>query len=108
MIINKPYTNSEYANLVVYCEENHCHIEDKGDYLESVENIPFVPTHEYIRQQRLEYRKNNIDDKTAERSRKIANGSWTTDDEEDYLAFDAEITAWIEENLPYPDEESKI
>jgi len=52
MIINKPYTDKEYADLAVYCNENNCHIEDKGDYLESVENEPYIPTDEEQRQNR--------------------------------------------------------
>ncbi len=36
MIVNKPYTNKEYADLAVYCNQNGLIIEDKGDYLESV------------------------------------------------------------------------
>lgn len=108
MIINKPYTDEQYADLAIYCNENNCHIVDQGEYLESVENAPFIPTYEYIRQQRQEYRRINIDDRTAERSRKIANGSWTDADEEDYLELDREVTDWIEENLPYPDEESYL
>ena len=38
MRLNKPYTDKDYADLVVYCNANNCHIEDKGDYLESVSN----------------------------------------------------------------------
>lgn len=38
MKLNKPYTNKEYADLAVYCNENNCHIVDKGDYLESEQN----------------------------------------------------------------------
>lgn len=66
---------------------------------------PYVPTHEDIRQQREKYRQEHIDGKTAERSRRMANNSWTEEDEQEYLALDAEITQWIEENLPYPVEE---
>ena len=51
---------------------------------------------------RINYRREHIDDQTAERSRKMANGTWTDEDEQNYLALDAEVTAWIEENLPYP------
>ena len=40
MRIDKPYTNKQYADLAVYCNENNCHIHDAGDYLESVENVP--------------------------------------------------------------------
>lgn len=36
MIVKKPYTNKEYADLAVYCNENGKIIEDKGDYLEAV------------------------------------------------------------------------
>ena len=36
MIVTKPYTDEQYADLAVYCNENDCYIEDKGDYLESV------------------------------------------------------------------------
>lgn len=36
MIVNKPYTNKEYADLAVYCNQNGLVIEDKGEYLESV------------------------------------------------------------------------
>ena len=61
-----------------------------------------APTKEDIKQLRKEYRQAHIDDNTAERSRKIANGSWTEEDEAAYLALDAEVTAYIEENLPYP------
>lgn len=56
MIIKKPYTNKEYADLAVYCNKNDCHIEDKGDYLESVKNPePSIEEqNEKIRQQRQE------------------------------------------------------
>lgn len=37
MIIKKPYTNKQYAELAVFCNKNGLIIEDKGDYLESVE-----------------------------------------------------------------------
>lgn len=54
MKIKKPYTNKEYADLAVYCNENNCHIEDKGDYLESVQNVLPEPTNEEQRQNRAE------------------------------------------------------
>ena len=38
MILNKPYTDHEYADLASYCNDNNCYIEDKGSYLESVKN----------------------------------------------------------------------
>ena len=36
MIIKKPYSNKEYADLAVYCNKNGLIIDDKGDYLEAV------------------------------------------------------------------------
>lgn len=74
-------------------------------YLQGYAPEPTPPTHEEVRQMRIEYRRNHIDDQTSERSRKQANKTWTDEDEADYLALDAEVTAYIEENLPYNDEE---
>jgi len=61
-----------------------------------------APTYEEQKEARENYRKEHIDSKTAMRSRKMANGTWTEEDEQAYLELDAEVTAWIEENLPYP------
>ena len=52
MIVNKPYTRQQYAELASYCNTNDCHIEDKGDYLESVPNEPPAPTEEEQRKNR--------------------------------------------------------
>ena len=65
MIVNKPYTNKEYANLAVYCNNNNCHIEDKGDYLESVENNIHIPTDEEQRQNRERAYAQEVDNITA-------------------------------------------
>lgn len=96
----------EYTQVAEWCNEGQeYHIEEQGEYYEVVKNPePLPPTHEQIRQMRIEYRREHIDDKTAERSRKQANGTWTDKDESAYLALDAEVTEWIEQNLPYPDE----
>lgn len=37
MILNKPYTRKQYADLAAYCNENNLIIVDRTDYLESVE-----------------------------------------------------------------------
>lgn len=96
----------QYAEVAAWCNEGgQYHIEETELYYETVENpAPLPPTHEDIRQARIAYRRSHIDDQTAERSRKMANQTWAEDDEAAYLALDAEVTAWIEENLPYPDE----
>ena len=59
------------------------------------------PTHDEISKIREEYRKANIDSKTAERTRRQANGTWTTEDEQAYLDLDTEVTSYIEEHFPY-------
>jgi hypothetical protein len=71
-----------------------------GEYLLKSE-IP-APTKDDIKQMRIDYRHTHIDNQTLERNRKMANGTWTQEDEAEYLALDAEVTAYIEENLPYP------
>lgn len=57
MKLNKPYTNTQYADLAVYCNKNGLVIEDKGDYLEAVN--PPEPTDEEkqarVRQVRNQY-----------------------------------------------------
>ena len=60
------------------------------------------PTHDEVSKMREEYRKEHIDSKTAERSRKMANQTWTADDERAYLDLDAKVTEYIEMFLPYP------
>ena len=95
----------EYTAVAEWCNENQEYMIVETELYYEVQPIPaYVPTHEDIRQARIQYRREHIDDQTAERSRKQANETWTDDDEAAYLALDAEVTAWIEENLPYPEE----
>jgi len=99
------------SDVATFCNsDDKCHIEEiepeNGHRrFQIVETIQPAPTREEIKQQRKQYRETHIDDETAERSRCMANGTWTAEDEQAYLALDAEVTAWIEENLPYPEEE---
>ena len=70
MIVNKPYTNKEYADLAVYCNRNNCHIVDRGDYLESVENpAPLPPTEEEQRENRARAYQAEVDPITSHISR---------------------------------------
>lgn len=96
----------EYAEVAQWCNEtDEYHIEDDGTYYKVVKNPePLPPTWEEIDKARCEYRKSHIDDRTIARMRKQANGTWTEKDEQDYLALDAEVTAYIEEHYPYPEE----
>ena len=61
-----------------------------------------APTYNDIEKARIAYRHEQIDDETLCRLRKQANGTWTQEMEDAYLALDAEVTAYIEEHLPYP------
>lgn len=65
MKLNKPYTNKEYADLAVYCNENGLILEDKGDYLEAV-NPPEKPVEQKeaeVRAVRNQYLKQYVDDR---------------------------------------------
>ena len=52
MIVNKPCTNKEYADLATYCNENGMIIADRGNYLESVYPTEIPPTEEQQREAR--------------------------------------------------------
>ena len=104
--LQKPYTDKERNDFIVKYNHNQCYeIEETDEALLAIQPDPHVPTYEEIEKAREDYRKKHIDSKTLERQRKQANGTWTDEDEQAYLALDAEVTAWIEENLPYPVEE---
>lgn len=96
----------EYSEVAEWCDENGEYtIEDDGTYYKVVKlPEPTPPTDEEIRQMRVKYRREHIDNQTAERSRKMANGTWTEEEEQAYLELDAEVTAYIEEHYPYNEE----
>lgn len=101
------YLDENYSDAVAWCDENNATIkeiepDEKGRRFQIVAIEPYIPTHDDISRQREEYRKKKIDSKTTERSRRQANKTWTDEDEQAYLALDAEVTAYIEEHYPYP------
>ncbi|HCU58446.1 MAG TPA: hypothetical protein DIC64_00510 [Alphaproteobacteria bacterium] len=108
MKLNKPYTSKQYADLAVYCNENNCHIEDKGDYLESVKNPPLPePTDDEQRQNRAAAYQAEVDPITAhiERLRDEAEP-----DEVKIAELIAERTKKVEEikqKFPYKNGEEK-
>ena len=107
--IKKPKTKEcEVINQVeaknLGWEQNNVEFAYDGKfYLEGYAPVKPAPTHDEVSEMRKQYRRDNIDDKTAERSRKQANGSWTAEDEQEYLDLDEEVTAYIEEHFPYND-----
>ena len=97
----------EYTPAAIWCNENNGTMKEIepdniGRRFQILELQPYVPTHDDIKKEREYYRKTHIDSKTAERSRRQANKTWTDEDEQAYLALDAEVTAYIEEHYPYP------
>lgn len=103
MRIDKPYTREEYADLAVYCNENNCHIEDKGDYLESVANPePTIEQqNEQIRQQRQARYVAESDPIRLNYDEALARGEETAEQlKQDWLASKDKIR----EELPYIEE----
>ena len=98
-------TDTEYYQSIGMTEMDVEQAYDGNWYLVGYAPEKPAPTYEEIDKAREEYREQHIDKRTKARVRKMANGTWTEQDEQEYLALDAEVTAWIEENLPYPEEE---
>ena len=98
-----PELEEEEKKVAEWCNQNQEYrINDDDEYIFVEKKVPHILTYEEVKQSRINYRKENIDDITLERQRKTANGTWTSEDESAYLRLDAEVTAWIEENLSYP------
>ena len=103
--IGDKLTKENYTQGAIWCNENNATIEEiDGEYVIVAIPEPEPLTREQINDLRIAYRKEKIDDRTIARMRKQANGTWTEADEAEYLALDAEVTAYIEENYPYPEE----
>lgn len=107
MIVNKPYTNKEYADLAVYCNQNNCHIEDRGDYLESVENpAPLPPTKEEQEQKRANAYQQEVDPITSHIQR-LRDEEQTEEIVQEIKDLQEERNIKVEEiktRYPYPDE----
>lgn len=104
MIVNKPYTNKEYADLASYCNENDCHIEDKGNYLESVPNEHPAPTHDEISEMRAEAYRQEVDPITCHIQR-LQDEEQTPEIEQEIAELKQERSSKVEEikeRYPYP------
>ena len=102
--IGQIFEGSYSPDVAVWCNANNAYIDVIGDHRYEIKAVPPAPapTKDDIKQMRIAYRHEHIDNQTLERNRKMANGTWTEEDETAYLALDAEVTAYIEENMPYP------
>jgi len=96
-------TNTDFYRSIGMSEMDVEEGYDGQWYLEGYAPEKPSPTWEEVDQERIQYRKTHIDDRTLARQRKQANGTWTPEDEQAYLALDAEVTAYIEEHFPYPE-----
>jgi hypothetical protein len=92
MKLNKPYSLEQYASLAIYCNANNCHIEDRGEFLESVENPPYVPTTE-DKIAELKNQLSAMDYKTS----KYIDGEYTTEEWAEIVAERNEIRRQIRE-----------
>ena len=111
MIVNKPYTNKQYADIAVYCNENNCHIEDKGDYLESIENEPYIPTDEEQRRARANAYAVEVDPITAHIQRLRDTNPMTEEVEQEITELMTERDAKVEEikqRYPYGEDTDEV
>lgn len=90
----------------IWCNANRAYIDVIGTRKYQIKAVPEppLPTREDIEEMRKAYRREHIDDLTLARVRKQANGTWTQAEEGAYLNLDDEVTAYIEEHYPYPEE----
>ena len=111
MIVNKPYTNKEYADLAVYCNQNNCHIEDKGTYLESVPNPEHIPTDEEQKENRARAYQAEVDPITSHISRLRDTDPMTEEIEQEIADLiverDAKVKE-IKERYPYSSPELEL
>ena len=106
MIVNKPFTNEQYADLASYCNHNDCHIEDKGDCLESVPNEHPAPTEEEQRQKREQAYTQEVDPITCHINR-LSDEEQTPEIEQEIAELKQERSAKVEEikeRYPYQEE----
>lgn len=104
--IGQIFNGSYPPEAAIWCNSHNAFIEALGDRRYEIKEVVVpVPTREDIEEARIAYRRRHIDNETLRRMRKQANSTWTQEDETEYLALDAEVTAYIEEHFPYPEEQ---
>ena len=102
MKLNKPYTNAQYADLAVYCNNNGKVIEDKGDYLEAV-NLP-EPTVEELQAQVRAVRNSYLEKYVDPKQLVMVWDSLSADDKKlyadyrQYLLDYPQTEGWYEQN----------
>ena len=104
MILNKPYTNKQYADFSVYCNQNDCHIEDKGKYLESVQNEHPAPTYDEVKEIRARLYQEQVDPITSHIQRLRDEENPDEEKISELIAERSELVQKIKEENPYPEE----
>lgn len=102
MKLNKPYTDKEYADFAVYCNENGLIVEDKGDCLESVKPVYPDPTYEEQRQRRAAAYASEVDSLTAHIQRERDEAEPDKDEIAALISERVQKVAEIKERYPYP------
>lgn len=107
MKIYKPYTRKQYADLASFCNRNGMIIEDKGDYLESVLPPIHIPTNEEQRQARADAYLQEIDPLHSQKQRRTILGTWTEEDEAEYVEKIKTLSEDINNRFPYMENEEQ-
>lgn len=103
MRINKPYTNTEYASLASYCNQNDCHIEDKEEYLDSVQNEHPSPTYDEVKEIRARLYQQQVDPITSHIQRLRDDENPDEEKIGELIQERSELVAKIQEENPYPE-----
>lgn len=103
MIINKPYTNKQYADLVSYCSQNDCHVEDKGTFLEAVKNEHPAPTINEVKKIRSMLYKQYVDPITSHIQRLRDDVEPDEEKIANLISERNELVEKIKQENPYPE-----
>lgn len=101
--LNKPYTQEQRYNFIV--ENNHklgYKIQETDEALLAIYNEPLPPTKEEVAKLREQAYIKEIDTLHAQRQRKTVLGTWTEEDEANYIAEVKSRSEDIANRYPYP------
>ena len=85
MILHKPYTNQQYADLAIFANDNKLVIVDKGDYLETEQDVPEPLSNDMIKMNRASAYTKEVDPLMNEYLRKKTFNLFKDNEEEELL-----------------------
>lgn len=98
--MNTPFEDvAKELGLIKHTEEEVVLAWNGKYYFKGNEPERPAPTEKEIDEQKAEMRERLIDRYTIRRIRKMANHTWTDEDEQEYLNLDAKVTGEIEEKF---------